>query len=295
MFSLQGGWFVHNVGASKVCKNKWEDREVPHFELYHGEISTCSQKVRITLAEKGLAWTSHHLDLRKSEQHRPEYLMLNPNGVVPTLIVDGVPIIESSVIIQYLDELVPQPPLRPAEPLERARMRLWMKRLDEHVHAFTGVLSSSIAFRFEEGHEAQIKTMINPAKRARKMESFQKGIEAPLFRTALAGYDKLLGDMEAVIAKQGWLAGGVYSLADISYVPYAARLHHLNLSGLFAGRPGLTGWYDRLKERKAVKLGIDEFLPEHSLDLMSSHGAEVWPRVEEILGELRAEAEGAAA
>ncbi len=267
---------------------------MPVFELYHGEISTCSQKARITLAEKGLAWASHRLDLRKSEQHRPDYLKLNPNGVVPTLIVDGVPIIESSVIIQYLDELVPDPPLRPAEPLGRAKMRLWMKRLDEHVHAFTGVLSSAIAFRFEDGHEEQIKTMIDPAKRARKMESFQKGVEAPLFRTALAGYDKLLGDMEMVIAEHGWLAGGVYSLADISYLPYAARLHHLNLSGLFADRPGLTGWYDRLKERDTVKLAIDEFAPQRSLNLMADNGADAWPRIEEILGELRGGAETAA-
>ncbi len=267
---------------------------MPVFELYHGEISTCSQKVRITLAEKGLAWTSHHLDLRKSEQHQPDYLKLNPNGVVPTLVVDGVPIIESSVIIQYLDELVPEPPLRPADPLGRAKMRLWMKRLDEHIHAATGVLSSSIAFRFEDGHENQIKTMIDPAKRARKMESFQKGVEAPLFRTALGTYDKLLGDMDLVIARHGWLAGGAYSLADISYLPYAARLHHLNLSGLFAGRPGLTDWYDRLKVRQSVKLAIDEFAPRRSLDLMANNGADAWPRVEEILNELRGAAAKAA-
>ncbi len=267
---------------------------MPVFELYHGEISTCSQKVRITLAEKGLAWTSHHLDLRKSEQHAPDYLKLNPGGVVPTLIVDGVPIIESSVIIQYLDELVPEPPLRPADPLGRANMRAWMKRLDEHIHAATGVLSSSIAFRFEDGHENQIKTMIDPAKRARKMESFQKGVEAPLFRTALGTYDRLLGDMDSAIARHGWLAGGAYSLADISYLPYAARLHHLNLSGLFAGRPGLTDWYDRLKVRPSVKLAIDEFAPRRSLDLMADNGADAWPRVEEILNELRGAAEKAA-
>ena len=267
---------------------------MPVFELYHGEISTCSQKVRITLAEKGLAWTSHHLDLRKSEQHRPDYLKLNPNGVVPTLIVDGVPIIESSVIIQYLDELVPEPPLRPGDPLGRANMRLWMKRLDEHVHAFTGVLSSSIAFRFEDGHEEQIKTMINPAKRARKMESFQNGVEWPGFRTALAGYDTLLGDMEKVIAKDGWLAGGVYSLADISYLPYAARLHHLNLAGLFADRPGLTDWYQKLAGRESVKSAIDGFAPQHSLDLMADNGADAWPRVEEILSELRTVAQAMA-
>jgi glutathione S-transferase len=262
---------------------------MPVFELYHGEISTCSQKVRITLAEKGQAWTSHHLDLRKAEQHRPEYLKPNPNGLVPTLMVDRVPNIESSVIIQYLDELLPEPPLRPSDPLGLANMRLWMKRLDEEIHPLTGVLSSSIAFRFEDGHEEQIKTMINPAKRARKMESFLKGVESDLFRKALAGYDKLLSDMEKTIAAEGYLAGGVYSLADISYIAYAARLHHLGLQGLFEDRPGLTKWYDTIAARPAVKSAIDDFAPDHSLELMSSHGADSWPRIKAILGELRSE------
>ena len=268
---------------------------MPAFELYHGEISTCSQKVRITLAEKGLDWVSHHLDLRKAEQHRPEYLTLNPNGVVPTLIADGVPIIESSIIIQYLDELVPEPPLRPTDALGRARMRLWMKRLDEQIHAHTGVLSSSIAFRFDEGHEEQIKTMVNPAKRARKMESFKLGVEAPLFRNALAAYDELLADMEEVIARDGWLAGGVTSLADISYVPYVARLHHLNLGGLLDDRPGLTDWYARLIERDSFKTAIEDWAPGKVIAPMAKHGGEAWPRVAEILSELRGGAKAVAA
>ena len=268
---------------------------MPAFDLYHGEISTCSQKVRITLAEKGQDWVSHHLHLRKSEQHSPEYLKLNPNGVVPTLLVDGVPIIESSVIIQYLDELLPDPPLRPKDALGLAKMRLWMKRLDEQIHQHTGVLSSSIAFRFDEGHEAQIKKMVNPEKRARKMEGFKLGVEAPLFRVALAAYDRLLGDMEEVIAKDGWLAGGVYSLADISYVPYVARLYHLKLDGLFHGRPGLRDWYARQSERGPFKEAMDDWAPESVLAPMAKHGAEAWPRVKEILEDLRAGTERAAA
>jgi glutathione S-transferase len=268
---------------------------MPAFELYHGEISTCSQKVRITLAEKGLDWVSHHLNLRKAEQHRPDYLALNPNGVVPTLLVDGAPVIESSLIIQYLDELIPAPPLRPTDPLARAKMRLWMKRLDEYIHAHTGVLSSAIAFRFDEGHEAQIKTMINPAKRARKMEGFKLGVEAPLFRTALSAYDRLLTDMEDVIAKEGWLAGGVYSLADISYLPYMARLHHLNLGGLFTDRPGLSNWCENLSARPSFKAAMDDWAPDSILAPMAKHGAEAWPRVAEILDDVRGGTEMVAA
>ena len=86
------------------------------FELYNAPQSTCSQKVRMTLAEKGFPergvdWVDHHVDLGKFEQLDPEYLKLNPNGVVPTLVHDGAVLIESSAIVEYLDEVLPEPPL----------------------------------------------------------------------------------------------------------------------------------------------------------------------------------------
>ena len=119
-------------------------------------------------------------------------------------------------------------------------------------------------------------------------------VEAPLFRVALAAYDRLLGNIEEVIAKDGWLAGGVYSLADISYVPYVARLYHLKLDGLFDGRPGLRDWYSRQREREPFRKAIDDWAPESVLTPMAEHGAEAWPRVEEILKEIRGEPEKAA-
>jgi glutathione S-transferase len=72
--------------------------------LYHAPHSTCSQKVRLVLHEKGLPFEDIRIDLSKKEQLRSEYLAINPNGVVPTLVDDGTPIIESSVICEYLDE-----------------------------------------------------------------------------------------------------------------------------------------------------------------------------------------------
>lgn len=77
------------------------------LELYHAHISTCSQKVRLCLAEKGLAWTSHPIEFATGEHLRPAYLQLNPNGVVPTLVHDGRPVIDSSVICEYLEEIAP--------------------------------------------------------------------------------------------------------------------------------------------------------------------------------------------
>ena len=116
------------------------------LELYNARHSTCSQKVRICMAEKSLEWTDHLLDLGKKDQIAPEYLKLNPNGVVPTLVHDGTVIIDSSVICEYIDEVFPDPPLIPADPAERARMRAWMRFMEEVPTAAVRVPSFNMVF-----------------------------------------------------------------------------------------------------------------------------------------------------
>jgi ganglioside-induced differentiation-associated protein 1 len=75
--------------------------------LYHGATSVCAIKVRLTLAEKSLPWKGEVLALQKSDQFRPDYLKLNPNAVVPTLVHDGKVVIESTLIMEYLEEAFP--------------------------------------------------------------------------------------------------------------------------------------------------------------------------------------------
>jgi glutathione S-transferase len=102
------------------------------FTLYNAPQSTCSQRVRFVLNAKGLAFEEKKLDLLAGDQLKPDYLALNPNGVVPTLVHDGEVVIDSSVIIEYLDEIAPQgESFTPREPGERARMRSLMRFIDE--------------------------------------------------------------------------------------------------------------------------------------------------------------------
>ena len=116
--------------------------------LYHNNMSSCSQKVRLALAEKDLDWEGRHLDLRAGDTQTAEYLKLNPKGVVPTLDHDGRIVRESNVILEYLEDAFPDPSLRPADAHDKADMRLWMKRLDEGHHDLaTASLSMGIAFR----------------------------------------------------------------------------------------------------------------------------------------------------
>src|SRR3546814_8050371 len=92
----------------------------PIIELYHNDLSSCAQKVRIALYEKQLPWKSHHLNLRKGDQFKPEYMKLNPNGVVPTLVHGDRVVIESNVILEYIEDTFPEPSLSPSDPADRS-------------------------------------------------------------------------------------------------------------------------------------------------------------------------------
>ena len=98
--------------------------------LHHGWRSSASRRVRLCLEEKGLSYEGHVVDMAKMEHHSPEYLKINPLGVIPTLIHDGRPLHESGTICEYLDETYPDPPLRPETPYERAMMRNWIRHID---------------------------------------------------------------------------------------------------------------------------------------------------------------------
>lgn len=262
------------------------------IELYHADMSTCAQKVRLVLAEKALPWVGHRLDLRRRDQHRPEYLKLNPNGVVPTLVDDGRVVIESTVICEYLADAYPDPPLRPATPAGRARMRLWTKRLDEDLHFHTGVLSGSIAFRYQhlarppDEIKAYLDGIPDPKRRERQRQQIELGIEAPQFRAAVAAFDRFLSDMERTLAEGGpWLAGDSYSLADAAYTPYVIRLDELNLWGLMDRRPHIAGWYERVKTRNSFAAGYTDWRNDAYVTLMREKGSEAWPRIRSLLAE----------
>lgn len=259
------------------------------LELYHNNMSTCSQKVRLCLAEKGLAWTDRHVNLRAGEQHQPEYLALNPKGVVPTLVDDSTVIVESTVINEYLDDRFPEPPLRPADAAARARMRLWTKQLDEGLHAEAGVMSNAIAFRFQklakgEDHANMLVEKIpDPAKRERYRSVVFEGVRSPLFVNSILRFRKLLDDMDAALAADGWLAGGSYSLADIGIAPYVTRMDHLGLERMWSDRPRIADWYGRITSRPAYGPAYRDWFDEKYLELMVEKGQKYWPEIESCL------------
>jgi glutathione S-transferase len=170
--------------------------------LYQGSTSVCSVKVRLALEEKGLAFEGEILDLQRGDQHRADYAKLNPNEVVPTLIHDGKVLIESTLIIEYLDEAFPNPPLMPADPVLRHQARLFMKKIDDYLHAACSTITFATANRkvliqkSPEELAAHLAKIPNPDYRERQRLSISQGLAAPHVAQALKNYDKYIGEME---------------------------------------------------------------------------------------------------
>jgi len=262
------------------------------LELYHNTMSSCAQKVRVGLAEKGLAWKSHHLDLRAGDQQQPDYLKLNPKGVVPTLIDGDLMIRESNVILKYLDDAYPNPKLLPANAFGRAEVRLWNQRLAKvHHDIATATLSMGIAFRHrylakgEPECGALIEKVPDPVKRERRRDMINNGIDAREFRLAVTMWIGLLDDMEAALARHDWLAGAAYTIADAAYTPYLNRLDHLHVLGFIADKPLLIGWYNRIEARPSYQTGITDWLDQNYLALMAEKDDEAWPQIETMIRE----------
>ncbi len=260
------------------------------LELYHHLISTCSQKVRLVLAEKGLEFESHEIDLLAGEQHDPEYVKLNPNHVVPTLVDDGRILIESTLINEYLDDVYPTRSVRPVQAADRHAMRMWTKRVDDKVHPFAGVVTFAIGARpmvlerTPEQIEASIEAIPEPGRRAARRSVIEHGVKSPEFAPAIAAFVALLDDMEVALETGDWLAGDSISLADFAVLPYVIRLDHLAMAPLLAAsaRPRVADWYARIGQRPSFATAVSDWAPEALVAVFRKNGAEVWADVEPL-------------
>jgi glutathione S-transferase len=229
------------------------------LELYHAGMTTCSRKARLGLKEKGVPYKSHYLNLGKFEHHTPEYLKLNPNGIVPTLVHDGKVVIESGVINEYVDELFPdQNPLRPADLYLRAKMRVYCKMADEYALPATRVPT------WTRTKQAQLKAMsdteFDQVIRDTPLVDHQlkmKALRASGFTDKEA--EESFGRMqyiydrcEAALADGPWLIGQQFTLADIALLPYVDAFRGPRPE-LMQSHPRTAAWFERCMARPAVK------------------------------------------
>ena len=235
--------------------------ELKGLHLYHADMSNCSMRVRMVLEEKNLPWTSHHLDLRKKEAVTPEYFGIHPQGLVPTLVHDGVVHIESNDIIEYLDETFPDPPLQPDPPEQREKMRDWLRTATEiHLPAVkTVIYTRKIGKVLRKNAEEDAK--YRALQRDPELLAFHaaatsgNGLPQEDVDKAAATLFRLFDKVETELSAHQWLVGEKFSLADISWVPL-----HFTLIGVafpFEERyPRVTAWADKIRERPSFQEGI---------------------------------------
>jgi len=251
--------------------------------LYHFNNSVCSEKARMVLREKGLDWQSREIDLFKSEQFDPDYLKLNPKGVVPTL-VDGEHVqTESTLIAEYLDDAYSEPSLKPADAFERAQMRLYSKACDEGLHQGVAVLSYSAMFMDRlramprEDLETHLSRIPDLDRRDRQMAIYEHGVEAPHVYRGIVAYEKIFQKIEKTLTSgRDWLAGDAFSLAEINLAPYFARLEYMALLDVWIGeRPTVAAWFERVKARPSFQVEVVQWVKPEEWSEMQAGGGRI--------------------
>jgi glutathione S-transferase len=230
------------------------------FTLYNAPQSTCSQRVRFVLNAKQLAFTEVKLDLLAGDQLKPDYLKLNPNGVVPTLDHDGQIVIDSAVIGEYLDEIAPEPEnFTPPEPLARAHMRALMHFIDEMPAAAIRVPTFNLAFlpRFAAMSEADFLAFAEskPLRKEFMLAMGREGFSDAEMMSALDRLARTLVRMDDEIAKSGgpWLLGARATLADICVMPAIVRMADLGLDTMWGDKPRIACWLAAIRAHPAFE------------------------------------------
>ena len=230
------------------------------FTLYNAPQSTCSQRVRFVLNAKGLPFEEKKLDLLAGDQLAPEYLALNPNGVVPTLDHDGNIVIDSSVIIEYLDEIAPEPAsFTPRAPVTRAQMRALMRFIDEMPAAAVRVPTFNLAFlpRFAAMSEEEFLAFAEskPLRKEFMLAMGRKGFPEKDMNAALDRMRRTYERMDARsrrAAARGCLGKSI-TLADVALMPAIVRMADLGLDTMWEDMPRVARWYDEIRAHAAFK------------------------------------------
>jgi len=244
--------------------------------LYHFGPSICSQKVRSTLAAKGVEWESREVNLFLDENLKPDYMRINHRGVVPTLIDAGYTVFDSATIMRYIDRNFSGCSLVPEDEEENAVMQHWLELQDQfpirglsygNLKGFLGRLVRSDTPK----RVSKIKRLLNEnpdlaADYEAKLRDTDQWLEEQDNATVVG---KINADMESLLDQLGerirqrtWIVGDQFTLADIAWMTILARIEFVGLVGVMWGggkRPAIEAYYERLKKTPAFHAEITRY------------------------------------
>jgi glutathione S-transferase len=201
---------------------------MPKLKLYHTIQSPFARKVRLAMAEKGIECEKVLLDLAKGENRTGEYLRLNPHGRIPTLLVGGIPLYESTAIVEYLEDTYPDPPLLPKGAIERARVRMIEETIDGY---YIGAL----------------RTVLFNVVRLPPAERNPKAVEEA--RKQIAWH---LEWLDRELNGRLFIVNGGYSVADIAMLVAIEFQKRLEI-GIDPKHRNIVDWYERAKSRPSAR------------------------------------------
>lgn len=235
--------------------------------LYHFGPVANSLTPLLCLLEKGLDFETRLLDSRKWEHHDPAFRSINPEGMVPVLLHDGRVVRESTVINEYLEDVFPETPLRPADPWLRAEMRVLTKYVDEYFCPALTVIgahgATPFASKIDKGEmAARLANMPNEEVRRKWATVSETGYSEDELADARRRLGNCIAKIEGLLDNRGpWLLGDGYSLADIKWYSMALALPRVMSDACNAvTTPAIIRWLERMGARLAVQA-----LPDYAL------------------------------
>jgi glutathione S-transferase len=228
--------------------------------LYSFGPAANSLKPLLALYEKGLPFTPRFIDPRKFEHHEEWFKKINPRGQVPALDHDGHIITESTVICEYLEDAFPDAPrLRPADPVATAEMRVWTKWVDEYfcwcvsTIGWERMVKHMARALSDEEFEEKVKRIPIPEQQT-KWRNARNGFPQDVLDEEMRKIGISVRRLEARLAESEWLAGDMYTLADICNFAIANGMQ-FGFQELVneADTPNLIRWIKRINERPATK------------------------------------------
>ena len=254
--------------------------------LYHADLSPCAHKVRLALEERGVPFESRQINLMAKENLGPEYLAINPKGLVPALLHGENVVTESTVILEYLEECFPGHPLMPASAMGKVKVRHWFKWVDEHLHPNTMPIVFGGLARFvwlakpEEERRTLLEQVPDASRRARQERLIEHGFDAPDVEPALAVWRQTFEKLEQQTGSSRWLAGEEFTLADCVVAPYVFIMKYLQVDGVFERYPGLHDWFGRVTARPSWDRAVVPYVDEQRWTTIAAAAGKSGPQLD---------------